>query len=125
MPIWSIPLEQGPATLNTRGGVGWGESRFVSWANNILLLQLSSFSSQELKNKKQLYENRIEGIVSGRQQEYEAKLMNTLQELRKEHEQQIKEYKDQVEQNFQAKVSKMGRILRENVVQSTQSHVFP
>uniref|UniRef100_A0A670Y7A0 IF rod domain-containing protein n=1 Tax=Pseudonaja textilis TaxID=8673 RepID=A0A670Y7A0_PSETE len=62
------------------------------------------FSSQELKNKKQLYESRIQGIVSGRRQEYEAKLMNSLQELRKEHEQQIKEYKDQVEQNFQAKV---------------------
>ncbi|XP_058012447.1 lamin-L(III)-like [Ahaetulla prasina] len=65
---------------------------------------LKSFHENELKNKKQLYENRIQGIVSGRQQEYEAKLMNSLQELRKEHEQQIKEYKDHVEQNFQAKV---------------------
>lgn len=53
--------------------------------------------------------------------------MNSLQELRKDHEQQIKEYKDHVEQNFQAKVSYMGRLLREreNVVLSTQSHVFP
>ncbi|XP_026532931.1 lamin-L(III)-like [Notechis scutatus] len=65
---------------------------------------LKSFHENELKNKKQLYESRIQGIVSGRRQEYDAKLMNSLQELRKEHEQQIKEYKDQVEQNFQAKV---------------------
>ncbi|XP_060549291.1 lamin-L(III)-like isoform X1 [Pantherophis guttatus] len=65
---------------------------------------LKSFHENELKNKKQLYENRIQGIVSGRQQEYDAKLMNSLQELRKEHEQQIKEYKDHLEQNFQAKV---------------------
>ncbi|KAM6426227.1 lamin-B3-like isoform 2-T2 [Liasis olivaceus] len=65
---------------------------------------LKTLHEDELKNKKRLYESRIQGIVSGHQQEFENKLMNSLQELRKEHEQQIKEYKDQMERNFQAKV---------------------
>ncbi|XP_032089031.1 lamin-L(III)-like [Thamnophis elegans] len=65
---------------------------------------LKSFHENELKNEKQFYERRIQEIVSGYEQENEAKLVNSLQELRKENEEQIKKYKDQVEQNFQAKV---------------------
>ncbi|XP_039214833.1 lamin-L(III)-like isoform X1 [Crotalus tigris] len=65
---------------------------------------LKSFHENELKNKKRLYESRIQEVVSGHQQESEAKLLISLQELRKEHELQINEYKDQVERNFQARV---------------------
>ncbi|XP_070619698.1 lamin-B3-like isoform X1 [Erythrolamprus reginae] len=63
-----------------------------------------SFYENELKDKKQVYESRIHQIVSGRQQQHEAKMKDSLQELRKEHDQQFQEYKDHVEQHFQAKV---------------------
>ncbi|XP_070619700.1 lamin-B3-like isoform X3 [Erythrolamprus reginae] len=61
-------------------------------------------TTSELKDKKQVYESRIHQIVSGRQQQHEAKMKDSLQELRKEHDQQFQEYKDHVEQHFQAKV---------------------
>ncbi|XP_063170314.1 lamin-L(III)-like [Candoia aspera] len=85
------------------------ELKRVELENQVKTLQeqvafLKSIHEHELRNKKQFYESRIQGIVSGHQQEFENKLMNSLQELRKEHEQQIREYKDQMERNFQAKV---------------------
>ncbi|XP_061451473.1 lamin-L(III)-like isoform X1 [Rhineura floridana] len=65
---------------------------------------LKNLHEDELKNKKRFYESRIQETESGRQQEYESKLLNALKELRKEHEQQIQEYKHQIEQNFSAKM---------------------
>ncbi|KAF7241450.1 Lamin-L(III) [Varanus komodoensis] len=66
---------------------------------------LKNLHENELKRKKQFYESRIQEIESGRQQEFEMKLLSALQEFRKEHEQRIQEYKDQMERNFQARVS--------------------
>ncbi|XP_062998721.1 lamin-L(III)-like [Elgaria multicarinata webbii] len=65
---------------------------------------LKNLHEDELKSKTRFYESRIQEIESGRQQEFERKLLNALQELRKEHEQRIQEYKDQMERNFQARI---------------------
>ncbi|XP_042329945.1 lamin-L(III)-like [Sceloporus undulatus] len=65
---------------------------------------LKHLHENELRNKKQLYASRIQEIESGRQQEFENKLLKALQDLRKEHEEQIQEYKYKTEQNFQAKM---------------------
>ncbi|XP_044294710.1 lamin-L(III)-like [Varanus komodoensis] len=65
---------------------------------------LKNLHENELKRKKQFYESRIQEIESGRQQEFEMKLLSALQEFRKEHEQRIQEYKDQMERNFQARI---------------------
>ncbi|XP_054858843.1 lamin-L(III)-like [Eublepharis macularius] len=65
---------------------------------------LKNLHEDELKRKKSFYESKIQEIESGRQQEFESKLLDALQTLRQEHEQQIEEYKEQVERNFAAKV---------------------
>ncbi|XP_063000422.1 lamin-L(III)-like [Elgaria multicarinata webbii] len=65
---------------------------------------LKNLHEDELKSKKRFYESRIQEIESGCQQEFERKLLNALQDLRKEHKQRIQEYKDQMERNFQARI---------------------
>ncbi|XP_033023522.1 lamin-L(III)-like [Lacerta agilis] len=65
---------------------------------------LKNLHEDELKNKKQIYESRIQEIQSHHHQELESTLLNALRELRKEHEQQIWVYKDQMQQNLGAKV---------------------
>ncbi|KAJ7311056.1 hypothetical protein JRQ81_006654 [Phrynocephalus forsythii] len=65
---------------------------------------LKDLHESELKSKKQFYQSKIQEIQSGQRQEFESKLLNALQELRKGHEQQIQEYKDHMERSFQAKI---------------------
>nr|XP_056721909.1 lamin-L(III)-like [Euleptes europaea] len=65
---------------------------------------LKNLHEDELKRKKSFYESKIQEIESGRQQEFESKLLDALQALRQDHEQQIEAYKEQVERNFAAKV---------------------
>lgn len=44
-------------------------------------------------------------IDNGRQQEFESKLSEALQDLRRQHENQIKQYKEELEKTYSAKVS--------------------
>ncbi|XP_073474682.1 lamin-B3-like isoform X4 [Aquarana catesbeiana] len=60
--------------------------------------------SQELHEMKTRHDTKIVEIDSGRRIEFESKLAEALQELRQDHEQQIKEYKDQLEKTFSAKL---------------------
>lgn len=43
-------------------------------------------------------------VDSGAKQDYEFKLSQALQDLRKQHEEQVSLYKEELEQTFQAKV---------------------
>ncbi|CAI5792811.1 laminlamin-LIII-like [Podarcis lilfordi] len=70
---------------------------------------LKNIHEDELKNKKQIYESRIREIESHHHQELESRLLNALKELRQQHEQQICAYKDQVQQNFSAKMENIQR----------------
>ncbi|KAM8973433.1 lamin-B3-like [Pelodytes ibericus] len=59
---------------------------------------------QEVREMKKRHETRIVEIDSGRRIEFESKLAEALQELRRDHEQQIMEYKEQLEKTFCAKL---------------------
>ncbi|NXX73479.1 LAML3 protein, partial [Urocolius indicus] len=58
----------------------------------------------ELKEAKTTYEGRIAEMESGHQKEFESKLLDFLQKLRKEQEEQIGRYKEELEQTFRAKM---------------------
>ncbi|XP_048375590.1 lamin-L(III)-like isoform X2 [Sphaerodactylus townsendi] len=94
---------------DTRSELQKERLRRVDLENQMQTLQgqvtfLKSLHEDELKRKKSFYESKIQEIESGRQQEFENKLLDALQALRQEHEQQIEAYKEQVERNFTAKV---------------------
>ncbi|RMB94347.1 hypothetical protein DUI87_29157 [Hirundo rustica rustica] len=57
----------------------------------------------ELKETKRVHESRIAEVESGRQREFESKLSDALQGLRKQHEEQIQGYKEEMERTFSAK----------------------
>ncbi|XP_072258551.1 lamin-B3-like isoform X1 [Pyxicephalus adspersus] len=59
---------------------------------------------QELHEMKKRHDTRIVEIDSGRRIEFESKLAEALQELRRDHEQQIQDYKEQLEKTFCAKL---------------------
>ncbi|KAF4792920.1 Lamin-L [Turdus rufiventris] len=58
----------------------------------------------ELKETKRVHESRLAEVESGRQREFESKLSDALQGLRKQHEEQIQGYKEEMERTFSAKV---------------------
>ncbi|XP_053320531.1 lamin-L(III)-like isoform X2 [Spea bombifrons] len=59
---------------------------------------------QEVREMKKRHETRIVEIDSGRRIEFESKLAEALQELRQDHEQQVMDYKEQLERTFSAKL---------------------
>ncbi|NWH81630.1 LMNA protein, partial [Piaya cayana] len=61
--------------------------------------------SEELRETKRRHETRLVEIDNGRQREFESKLSEALQELRSQHEAQIRLYKDELEKTYGAKVS--------------------
>ncbi|XP_015282705.1 PREDICTED: lamin-L(III)-like, partial [Gekko japonicus] len=68
------------------------------------MMFLRNLHRDELKRKKSFYESKIKEIESGRQQEFQSKLLDALQALRQEQEHQIEAYKEQVERKFVCKV---------------------
>lgn len=59
---------------------------------------------QELRESKRRHESRMVEIDSGRQQEFESKLADALAELRAQHEEQLRLYKEEVEKTYNSKV---------------------
>uniref|UniRef100_A0AAR2KCW7 Lamin A n=1 Tax=Pygocentrus nattereri TaxID=42514 RepID=A0AAR2KCW7_PYGNA len=60
--------------------------------------------SEELRESKRRHESRMVEIDSGRQQEFESKLAEALSELRGQHEEQLRIYKDEIEKTYNAKL---------------------
>ncbi|NXN99114.1 LMNA protein, partial [Rhinopomastus cyanomelas] len=60
--------------------------------------------SEELRETKRRHETRLVEIDNGRQREFESKLAEALQELRGQHEAQIRLYKDELEKTYAAKL---------------------
>ncbi|XP_062394804.1 lamin isoform X1 [Sardina pilchardus] len=60
--------------------------------------------SEELRESKRRYESRMVEIDSGKQQEYESKLADALTELRRQHEEQVRIYKEEIEKTFNSKL---------------------
>ncbi|KAG2462614.1 LMNA protein, partial [Polypterus senegalus] len=59
---------------------------------------------EELRENKRRQETRLVEIDNGRQREFESKLADALIELRTQHEDQIKLYKDELEKTYNAKL---------------------
>lgn len=55
-------------------------------------------------------------IDSGRQQEYESKLSEALIDLRSQHEEQLRIYKDEIEKTYNSKVIQQSKSKLSNVV---------
>lgn len=65
---------------------------------------------QELRETKRRHETRLVEIDNGRQQEFESKLAEALQDLRRQHENQIRHYRDELEKTYGAKVRGGGAV---------------
>ncbi|KAF6728665.1 Lamin-B2 [Oryzias melastigma] len=59
---------------------------------------------EEMRESRHHQEQRIVEVDSGARQEYEFKLAQALQDLRKQHDEQVTFYKDELEKTFQAKL---------------------
>ncbi|KAI2642454.1 Lamin-B1 [Labeo rohita] len=75
---------------------------------------------EEIKDTRRRHETRLVEVDSGRQMEYEFKLAQALADMRQQHDEQVKLYKDEMEQTYVAKVSARVRVIRRLV---TDSHV--
>lgn len=60
---------------------------------------------QELKETRHRHESRLVEVDSGRQMEFEFKLAQALTDMRQQQDQQVKLYKDEMEQTYMAKVT--------------------
>uniref|UniRef100_A0A673N414 Lamin-A-like n=1 Tax=Sinocyclocheilus rhinocerous TaxID=307959 RepID=A0A673N414_9TELE len=72
--------------------------------------------TEELRESKRRHESRMVEIDSGRQQEYESKLSEALIELRNQHEEQLRIYKDEIEKTYNSKVIEQSKSKPPNVV---------
>ncbi|XP_043567927.1 lamin-B1 isoform X1 [Chiloscyllium plagiosum] len=59
---------------------------------------------EEIKETRKRHETRLVEVDTGRLVEYEHKLAKALQELREQHDQQVKIYKEELEKNFHDKL---------------------
>ncbi|CAL8307196.1 unnamed protein product [Lota lota] len=59
---------------------------------------------EEVRGSRRRQEQRIVEVDSGVRQDYEFKLAQALQDLRKQHDEQVSLYKEELEQTFQAKL---------------------
>lgn len=59
---------------------------------------------QEVRETRRRHERRLVEVDSSRQQEYDFKMAQALEELRGQHDEQVRLYKLELEQTYQAKV---------------------
>ncbi len=64
---------------------------------------------QEFRESKRRHESRMVEIDGGRQQDYESKLSEALIDLRKQHEEQLRIYKDEIEKTYNSKVIQQSK----------------
>ncbi|KAJ8374686.1 hypothetical protein SKAU_G00052660 [Synaphobranchus kaupii] len=63
-----------------------------------------SMFEEEVRETRRRQEKRVVEVDSGMQQDYEFKLAQALQDLRKQHDEQVSIYKDELEHTFKAKL---------------------
>lgn len=59
---------------------------------------------EEIKDTRHRHETRLVEVDTGRQMEYESKLAQALAEMREQHDQQVRLYKEEMEQTYMAKL---------------------
>ncbi|TSK53741.1 Lamin-L(II) [Bagarius yarrelli] len=84
-----------------------------------------SMFEEEVRETRKRHEKRMVEVDSGAKQDYEYKLAQALQELRKEHEQQVNFYKAELEQTFQAKLenAKVSSDLNDKAVNTAREEL--
>ncbi|XP_063341792.1 lamin-A [Pelmatolapia mariae] len=60
--------------------------------------------NEELRDSKRRFESRMVEIDSGRQQEFDSKLAEALIDLRAQHEEQVRLYKEEIEKTYNSKL---------------------
>lgn len=70
-----------------------------------MIPNMRSLVLQELRESKRRHESRMVDIDGGRQQDFESKLAEALAELRGQHEEQLRIYKEEIEKTYNAKVA--------------------
>lgn len=65
---------------------------------------VSVLCPQEVRETRRQHERHLVEVDSGRQQEYDFKMAQALEELRSQHDEQVRLYKLELEQAYQAKV---------------------
>ncbi|XP_075419456.1 lamin [Tenrec ecaudatus] len=60
--------------------------------------------SEELRETKRRHETRLVELDNGKQREFESKLADALQDLRSQHEDQVEQYKKELEKTYSAKL---------------------
>ncbi|XP_075899398.1 lamin-A-like [Nelusetta ayraudi] len=60
--------------------------------------------NEELRESRRRHESRILEIDGGRQQDFESKLAEALSDLRTQHEDQVRIYKEEIEKNYNSKL---------------------
>lgn len=83
----------------------------------LLFINLS-IHVQELRESKRRHESRMVEIDSGRQQDFESKLAEALSELRAQHEDQVRIYKEEIEKTYNSKVRTHSFTTQHNCVTS-------
>uniref|UniRef100_A0A8D0A8Q4 Lamin B2 n=1 Tax=Sander lucioperca TaxID=283035 RepID=A0A8D0A8Q4_SANLU len=84
-------------------------SHICMQGNDVVLMDDVSHSDlppcvQEVRESRRRQEQRIVEVDSGVRHDYEFKLAQALQDLRRQHDEQVSLYKDELEQTFQAKL---------------------
>uniref|UniRef100_A0A8C6FW55 Lamin A/C n=1 Tax=Moschus moschiferus TaxID=68415 RepID=A0A8C6FW55_MOSMO len=69
--------------------------------------------SEELRETKRRHETRLVEIDNGKQREFESRLADALQELRAQHEDQVEQYKKELEKTYSAKLAAKEAKLRD------------
>ncbi|XP_077181356.1 lamin isoform X1 [Paroedura picta] len=78
--------------------------------------------SEELRETKRRHETRLVEIDSGRQQEFESKLADALQDLRSQHEAQVRLYKEELEKTYGAKLENAKQSAERNSSMAGAAH---
>uniref|UniRef100_A0A8B9HPD0 Lamin B2 n=1 Tax=Astyanax mexicanus TaxID=7994 RepID=A0A8B9HPD0_ASTMX len=84
-----------------------------------------SMFEEEVRETRRRHEKRMVEVDSGAKQDYEFKLSQALQDLRKQHEEQVGFYKEELEQTFQAKLdnAKVSSDLNDKAVSTAREEL--
>ncbi|KAI1891801.1 hypothetical protein AGOR_G00147490 [Albula goreensis] len=84
-----------------------------------------SMFEEEVRETRRRHEKRMVEVDSGMQQDYEFKLAQALQDLRRQHDEQVSIYKEELEQTFQAKLdnAKVSSDLNDKAVSTAREEL--
>ncbi|XP_061538962.1 lamin-B2-like isoform X2 [Phycodurus eques] len=97
----------------------------VDLENRCQELEFRKNKFEEVRESRRRQEQRIVEVDSGARQDYEFKLSQALQDLRKQHDDQVTLYKEELEQTFQAKLdnAKVSSAMNDKAVRTAREEL--